>query len=225
MSHDITIIVSQNNETNLGFSIDQDRPIDFKLEQESVIRDLEIGIDLGPGMHQVFHSDDFSGTGNNESPLSLSTRFLQEFDNKLDKTEEASKVYGTDSEGNQTLYDAESFGQVDDVLVNGESVVENKVANITVPTKVSELDNDMSYLAPGDNVSTLVNDAHYLTSYTHEQGETSTVWTVVHNLNRYPSVTVVDSAGTTIGCTVYYINSNTCELKFNAAFKGTAYLN
>lgn len=62
-------------------------------------------------------------------------------------------------------------------------------------------------------------------TYVFEQAEAATTWYVTHNLNKYPSVTVVDSAGTTIDCTVIYINSNECELRFNAAFKGSAYLN
>lgn len=62
-------------------------------------------------------------------------------------------------------------------------------------------------------------------TYTHEQGESASVWNVVHNLNKHPSVTVVDSAGTVVECSVTYIDSNECELNFNAAFKGTAYLN
>lgn len=62
-------------------------------------------------------------------------------------------------------------------------------------------------------------------TYVFEQGEAVSTWYVTHNLNKYPSVTVVDSAMTTIDCEVIYINSNECELRFNAAFKGTAYLN
>ena len=37
-------------------------------------------------------------------------------------------------------------GKIDDVLVNGESVVKDKVAEIIMPTKVSDLDNDAGYL-------------------------------------------------------------------------------
>lgn len=62
-------------------------------------------------------------------------------------------------------------------------------------------------------------------TYVFEQGESASTWYITHNLNKYPSVTVVDSALTTIDCEVIYINSNECELRFNAAFKGTAYLN
>lgn len=62
-------------------------------------------------------------------------------------------------------------------------------------------------------------------TYTFDQGVAADTWEIQHNLNKYPSVTVVDSAGTTIDCTVTYINSNELELKFNAAFKGSAFLN
>ena len=62
-------------------------------------------------------------------------------------------------------------------------------------------------------------------TYVFDQGVAATTWTVTHNLNKYPSVTVVDSAGTTVDCTVTYISSNECQLNFNAAFKGKAYLN
>lgn len=47
---------------------------------------------------------------------------------KVDKVNIANKVYGTDAQGNQTTYDKGSFGQVDDVQVNGVSVVTNKIA-------------------------------------------------------------------------------------------------
>lgn len=50
--------------------------------------------------------------------------------NKVEKTSSVKKVYGTDEQGNQVVYDVDSFGQVDDVKVNGVSVVSNKVAII-----------------------------------------------------------------------------------------------
>ena len=52
-------------------------------------------------------------------------------DKKLDKVVDTPDIiYGTDSKGNQTTYNKESFGQVDDVQLNGVSVVENKIANL-----------------------------------------------------------------------------------------------
>lgn len=64
---------------------------------------------------------------------------------KVDKTEEASKIYGTDEHGNQTIYDKEDFGKVDDVRLNGVSVVgikEEKVADIDLVAADSEYHND-----------------------------------------------------------------------------------
>ena len=73
---------------------------------------------------------------------------------KVDKVSTASKVYGTDNQGAQTTYDVDSFGQVDDVKVNNVSVVTSKIANVTVPTKVSDLTNDSGFITSA-SVATL----------------------------------------------------------------------
>ncbi len=62
-------------------------------------------------------------------------------------------------------------------------------------------------------------------SFVFEMSEERANWTIVHNLDKYPSVTVVDTAGTEIEVDVKYIDSNTVELHANAPFKGKAYLN
>ncbi|MBO7042953.1 hypothetical protein J6W34_00020 [bacterium] len=49
---------------------------------------------------------------------------------KVSKVSTANKVYGTDSTGAQTTYDVNSFGAVDDVQVDGTSVVSNKIASL-----------------------------------------------------------------------------------------------
>ena len=53
-----------------------------------------------------------------------------QIDGKVDKTSSASKVYGTDANGDQTTYNYNSFGKVDDVKVGTTSVVTNKIANL-----------------------------------------------------------------------------------------------
>lgn len=62
-------------------------------------------------------------------------------------------------------------------------------------------------------------------SYVHEQGLPSSVWTIVHNLNRKPSITVVDSADAVVEGKKEYIDKNTIKITFNATFSGKAYLN
>ena len=60
--------------------------------------------------------------------------------------------------------------------------------------------------------------------YVHEQGVASAVWTVQHNLDKYPSVTVVDSAENEIVAEVEYIDKNTVQIRMIGASKGRAYL-
>ena len=64
-------------------------------------------------------------------------------------------------------------------------------------------------------------DANYL----HTQTTASDVWVIVHNLNKFPSVTVIDSAGNEVVGEVIYNDANQVTLKFEGGFKGTATLN
>lgn len=71
----------------------------------------------------------------------------------------------------------------------------------------------------------LDSQAHPNLWYVYEQGVSSDTWRITHNLNRNPSVTVVDSANNVVVGFVTYIDNNTVEIHFNGAFKGKAYLN
>ena len=61
-------------------------------------------------------------------------------------------------------------------------------------------------------------------SYVHTQGITSAVWTVNHNLNFYPNVTVQDSSKKTVEGDVNYTDSNALTISFVNAVSGKAYL-
>lgn len=50
-------------------------------------------------------------------------------------------------------------------------------------------------------------------------------WSIIHNLGKFPSVTVVDSGGTVVDGNVNYIDDNTIEIEFSFSFSGKAYLN
>lgn len=67
----------------------------------------------------------------------------------------------------------------------------------------------------------------YLTSttYIHTQGVADSVWTIMHTMNKYPSVTVVDSAGSVVHGEVTYNSTSVLTVRFTAAFSGKAYLN
>ena len=62
-------------------------------------------------------------------------------------------------------------------------------------------------------------------TYRYVQGVSSDTWTINHNLNKYPSVTVQDSAGSVVIGELTYNNKNTITLTFSGAFSGEAHLN
>lgn len=62
-------------------------------------------------------------------------------------------------------------------------------------------------------------------SFVYEQGTSSTEWYIHHGLNKYPNVSVIDSAGTAVVGEVVYVDKNNVILKFSAAFTGRATLN
>jgi hypothetical protein len=62
-------------------------------------------------------------------------------------------------------------------------------------------------------------------SYIHNQPNSSAQWTITHNLNKYPSVTVVDTANTEVVGDVQYVSANQLLLIFSFPFSGKAYLN
>jgi hypothetical protein len=62
-------------------------------------------------------------------------------------------------------------------------------------------------------------------TYTHNQMQASSVWDIVHNMGKMPSVTVVDSGDNMVFGEVQYISMNELVVSFSSAFSGKAYLN
>ena len=63
------------------------------------------------------------------------------------------------------------------------------------------------------------------TAYTHDQTIALSVWTVPHNLGRYPSVVVTDTLGQLIVPDVAYIDNNTVQITHGTPLAGFAYCN
>lgn len=62
-------------------------------------------------------------------------------------------------------------------------------------------------------------------TFLHQQTVASDTWVIVHNLNKYPSVAVIDSAGNEVIGEISYDDKNQVTLKFEGGFKGVATLN
>jgi uncharacterized protein with beta-barrel porin domain len=57
------------------------------------------------------------------------------------------------------------------------------------------------------------------------QGTPEAIWLMSHPLNKFPSVTVIDSAGSIVEGDVEYISLSQVKVTFDAGFSGKAYLN
>lgn len=64
-----------------------------------------------------------------------------------------------------------------------------------------------------------------ISTFTHNQLSPEKEWNVVHDLNRFPSVNIVDSGGSVVLGDVQYIDENQIKIVFATSFSGKAYLN
>lgn len=62
-------------------------------------------------------------------------------------------------------------------------------------------------------------------NYVHNQSQPLDTWSITHNLNKYPSVTVIDSAGSKVEGTVTYISNEEIKIEFSSPFSGKVILN
>jgi hypothetical protein len=61
--------------------------------------------------------------------------------------------------------------------------------------------------------------------FTYVQGVAATTWNIQHNLGKFPSITVIDTANTVVTGEYTYDDINNVTLTFSAGFAGKAYLN
>ena len=65
----------------------------------------------------------------------------------------------------------------------------------------------------------------YHSGYIHNQGSPSDTWVITHNLNKNPSITIVDSSGAEVEGAVTINSLNQITITFCGSFSGKAYLN
>jgi hypothetical protein len=62
-------------------------------------------------------------------------------------------------------------------------------------------------------------------NFVYTQSVPSTLWTITHNLDKFPSVSVVNINNVTMYGNVTYLTENTLQIEFSAGFSGKAYMN
>ena len=62
-------------------------------------------------------------------------------------------------------------------------------------------------------------------TFIFNQGAPATTWNILHNLGKFPSITVIDTGDTVVTGQYEYKDNNNVTLTFSAGFAGKAYLN
>lgn len=67
----------------------------------------------------------------------------------------------------------------------------------------------------------VVSDLHF----EFVQATPSASWVITHNLDKFPSVSIVDTSNDRVHGSVHYTNKDNLIITFSASFSGKAYLN
>ena len=117
--------------------------------------------------------------------------------------------------GSVTSLDTSNTGFIDMTPTSpstGNVVVEASLSATGTP--------DNTKFLRGDNVWAIANE-----TYTFAQASASATWTVQHNLDKFPSVTMVLSTGQKGYGDIVYIDENNLTITFASAESGKAYMN
>lgn len=105
------------------------------------------------------------------------------------------------------------------------SIVVNEVSNSVSVTSIETSSVIAKEKGNTVTVTGVIGGVSLDANYVYTQGSPSAVWVVNHNLNKYCSVTVVDSADNIVVGEVLYNSLNQVTLTFAGAFSGKAFFN
>lgn len=164
---------------------------------------------------------EFSGPNNGDSLSSFTTL----------------SISGTDISGQETA----AFVQYlvgNNILISEQNKID-QFGHYTIDSYTSTSNNvyDLVLTNIGGNGNVVLNKNYDFAAFTissgtgdktfnFTQGSPSAVWVIQHNLEKFPSATVVDTGDTSVlGGQIEYIDNNNLTITFGAAFAGKAFLN
>jgi len=95
--------------------------------------------------------------------------------------------------------------------------------NVPIPMNTDTVLNKSNVI--GATTTDALNSLKQNSNFVYNQGVPADVWTIIHSLDKFPSVTVIDSAGTQVEGNIDYIDNTKLTITFNAGFSGKATLN
>lgn len=130
-------------------------------------------------------------------------------------------VYVNTTDGSIYYYDGEEFIEIESTSI---ADIEDSINVIDSRIDVNELNIQTN----SENITSLQSQIDQIDgdkSFVYKQPVASDTWTITHNLGKYPSITVVDSAGTVVVGNIILQTTEQAIINFNGAFSGKAYCN
>lgn len=150
--------------------------------------------------------------------------FIESLDDLIGEEE---KVYINTTDGTAYIWKDEQFVEMESSSIDGlEGRISANEENIAVHTQQIS-SNDQRITTNTEKIAELEIEMAKGAdkNYIHKQQSASDTWTVIHNLGKFPSITVVDSAGTVVTGEIVLQTTEQAVISFNGAFSGKAYCN
>lgn len=103
-----------------------------------------------------------------------------------------------------------------------------QIEDVEVVEIIREIDIEMSdtstNLVQNNTIKSYI-DSKADKTYVHNQITASNKWIIEHNLEKYPTIAIIDSGNTTVVGEIEYVNLNLVYVTFNGIFSGKAFCN
>lgn len=109
-------------------------------------------------------------------------------------------------------------GVIEVKIQNGYELEELHNVSITSPQ-------DDQVLVYDSTTQLWVNQTQPPETFVFVQSAPASTWNITHTLNKYPSVSIVDSANNEVDGDINYVDQNNITLNFASSFSGKAFLN
>lgn len=139
----------------------------------------------------------------------------------------------------EDYYENISLGDQNDVTINVPQNIkagilkiaifgyaaENTTGGIKLVKRVETNSYSIPILKSGVNVSKLGDSIFGDKFYLFVQEEPSKAWLIVHGLEKYPSVSIIDNTGENVIGKINYLDENIIQIEFSNELSGKAFLN
>lgn len=113
-------------------------------------------------------------------------------------------------------------GSSADIIIQSDDFSPIKTIDVEIPGPISVVSIiDQGPMGPAGPAGA----SGYSLTFEWDQNTPSSLWEITHTLNKYPSVTIVDSTYNMCMGKITYISDTRVNVEFNGSFSGRAYLN